>query len=99
MKKKITKWTFIFLVSLSTIVSMFIACMFYEFIYKPERHAVKQFLEIQAKIERVHSVSLISGWGSLQEYTAIVTVGKERCRVWFDSYGSLIESECKRSLE
>ncbi|WP_409303090.1 hypothetical protein [Peribacillus sp. SCS-155] len=98
MKKKIIKWTFIFLVSSSTIVSMFIACMYYEFIYKPERYAAKHFLEIHPEIERVHSVSLISGWGSLQEYTAIVTVGKERCRVWFDSYGSLMESECKRRL-
>jgi hypothetical protein len=54
---------------------MFFGWMYYEYSYKPQRYTANQLVKIHQQIEGVYSVSLISGWGSLSEYTAIVEFG------------------------
>ena len=97
--EKIVKIIIVGTFALMALISTFAGWVYYEFSYKPEKAAAAQLLKQNPQITKVYSVYRVSGWGSIPEYTAIVRVEKESCRVWIDDYGSLTGSECNKNLQ
>lgn len=89
---KLSKWTG--LVILLSIV-IFIIIIYYTEVAKPVREAKHNLLKHNPQITKIFSLENVRGWGENPEYSGIVNINRERCRIWTSGNGVITDNECE----
>jgi hypothetical protein len=81
------------------VVIMLYAIIYYLEVKKPEYLAKKNLLINNPNISEIYSLKNISGWGEGPEYSGIVEINGERCRIWTLGDGEIFDNTCTKPLK
>jgi uncharacterized protein YpmB len=94
--KSLAKWIGISIISIAVLV---IGLLYYVLVLKPEQEVRNNLLKENPQITKVYSIENVRGWGEGPEYSAIVKIDGEKCRIWTFGDGVITDNECEWDIK
>ncbi len=97
--KNLENWIGIGILSIAVIAVLLIGTVYYIDVLKPEKEAINKLLQENPQISKVYSIENVRGWGENPEYTLIVKIDGEKCRIWTFGDGVITDNECEWNFD
>ncbi len=92
---KFLKWIGVVILFIPFVV---VTTFYYYYVAKPEK-AKQNLLRHNPQITKIYSLKNVRGWGEGPDYSGIVRINGERCRVWTSGNGVISDNQCEWNFD